>query len=402
MTHDQRKSKLEVYRKTGMDGKRTHLNVYVEEEQNDSTNQQALPTKRLPFSAAKSGITTIPLPILDSMFERANRLLEFPENVISKPGATDGSFIVAGHSNKIHIVTPGKGGSIKCDRSCVNSSTKICEHVLAVAQVRVTINEFLAYYKSSKRGPNLSQMSLGGAPKSAGRKPSNRKKSNKQKPAITEVRNLLHNTPTSITSSVQNTQSQLSAPPIDNPNQTHSTSQFDNSNLNTSLNLSHNANRSPILNLNFNPYRNVNHNPILNLNPDVNLNSNINSNISQVVNPNTAHQKQSKSIFKLKWVAGSRVSRCYGCKGDIINPPQSSPDDLCVVYRDIREFRDRDTGQLQYTNSPENVHFHLKASCVRIRYPDFLDKDLVVPAEFTQHFKLEHVQRLVEEFSWAV
>ena len=160
MTHDQRKSKLEVYRKTGIDGKRTHLNVYVEEEQNDSTNQQALPTKRLPFSAAKNGITTIPLPILDSMFERANRLLEFPENVISKPGAIDGSFIVAGYSNKIHIVTPGKGGSIKCDRSCVNSSTKICEHVLAVAQVRGTINEFLAYYKRSKRGPNLLQMSL--------------------------------------------------------------------------------------------------------------------------------------------------------------------------------------------------------------------------------------------------
>ena len=402
MTHDQRKSKLEVYRKTGMDGKRTHLNVYDEEEQNDSTNQQALPTKRLPFSAAKSGITTIPLPILDSMFERANRLLESPENVISKPGATDGFFIVAGYSNKIHIVTPGKGGSIKCDRSCINSSTKICEHVLAVAQVRGTINEFLAYYKRSKRGPNLLQMSLGSAPKSAGRKPSHRKKSNKQKPAITEVRNLLDDTPTSIASSAQNTQPQISAPPIDNPNQTHSTSQFDNSNQTTSLNLSHNANHSPILNLNFNPYRNVNHNPNFNLHPDVNLNTNVNSNISQEVNLNTAHQKQSKSTFKLKWVAGTRVSRCYGCKGDIINPPQSSPDDLCVVYRDIREFRDRSTGQLQYTNSPENVHFHLKASCVRIRYPDFLDKDLVVSAEFTPHFKLEHVRRLVEEFNWAM
>ena len=143
---------------------------------------------------------------------------------------------------------------------------------------------------------------------------------------------------------------------------THSTSQFDNSNPNTSLNLSHNANQSPIPNLNFNPYSNVNHSPNFNLNPDVNLNTNINPNISQGVNLYAAHQTQSKSMFKLKWVAGTRVLCCYSCKGDIINPPQLSPDDLCVLYCDIREFHDRNKGQLQYTNLPKNVHFHLKAS----------------------------------------
>ena len=30
--------------------------------------------------------------------------------------------------------TPGKGGSLKCDHDCVNISTKICEHILAMAQ----------------------------------------------------------------------------------------------------------------------------------------------------------------------------------------------------------------------------------------------------------------------------
>ena len=209
MTHDQRKSKLEVYRKTGLDGNRNHLNAYNKEEKNNSTNLQALRTKRLPISAARSGITTITLPILDSMLERASHLLESPENLISKPGATDGSFIVAGYSNKIHIVTPGRGGSIKGDRSCINSSTKICEHVLAVAHVRGTSNKFLAYYKRSKREQNLLQMSLESAPKSTERKPSNRKepsnrkKRNKQKPAITEVRNLLDDTPMSIVSCAQ-------------------------------------------------------------------------------------------------------------------------------------------------------------------------------------------------------
>ena len=98
----------------------------------------------------------------------------------------------------IHIVTHGKGGSLKCDRACVNSSTKICEHVLAVAQVRGSINELLAWYRSKRRADTkegiikdkVLDMALGNAPKSTGKKPSNRKKSNSQKP-VTETRDLL-------------------------------------------------------------------------------------------------------------------------------------------------------------------------------------------------------------------
>jgi hypothetical protein len=56
-----------------------------------------------------------------------------------------------GYANNIHIVTHGKAGSLKCDPACVNSSTNICEHVLAVAQVRGSLNEFLAWYRSKRR-----------------------------------------------------------------------------------------------------------------------------------------------------------------------------------------------------------------------------------------------------------
>ena len=72
----------------------------------------------------------------------------------------------------------------------------------------------------------------------------------------------------------------------------------------------------------------------------------------------------SSSPFTLKWVAGTRVSRCYGCNGEIKNPPESIPDDLIVVYRDRRQFRERLTGQLQFTSEPQNIHFHLRAACI--------------------------------------
>ena len=50
--------------------------------------------------------------------------------------------------------------------------------------------------------------------------------------------------------------------------------------------------------------------------------------------------------------------------GEIKNPPESIPDDLIVVYRDRRQFRERLTGQLQFTSEPQNIHFHLRAACI--------------------------------------
>jgi hypothetical protein len=118
-------------------------------------------------------------------------------------------------------------------------------------------------------------------------------------------------------------------------------------------------------------------------------------------NPNLI---QSSSSFKLKWVAGTWVSRCYGCNGEIKNPPQALPDDLIVVYRDIRQFRDRNTGQIQFSREPQNVHFHLRSACIRAKYPNFLGDVLVVPPDFPPLFKveLECVQRLVGEFGWVL
>ena len=89
-------------------------------------------TPHLRSMAEESGITSIPAPILRQYL----REHPTPGSVIPKPGANDGSFIVAGTCNKVHSIVPGKGGSLLCDWSCMNFSIKVCEYVLAVAQVR--------------------------------------------------------------------------------------------------------------------------------------------------------------------------------------------------------------------------------------------------------------------------
>lgn len=370
MTHAQRVAKLESYQKTGMDGKKTHLDLTDEETATPTNNETSSSSaNHLPVTAVECGITTIPIAILDAMFEKANHLLDSPANVIPKPGATDGSFIVAGHSNNIHVVTPGKGGSLKCDRSCVNSSTKTCEHILAVAKVRETFNEFLTWYKRSRRGARMLEMTLGSAPKSAGRKPSKRKRTNNEKAPVIEQRDLLVETELDLLSPGSARFPLNAIPPtstntINTPDPLHQTGRCDNNS--------------------FLPTQQV-----------------VSSGRPPCTNSNQI-QTQLGSSFRLKWVPGTRVRKCYGCQKEIKNPPQVLPDDLVVVYRDIRQYRDPNDGLVKFTKDPENVHFHLKASCIRARYPNFNARDLVVPPEFPPLFKLEHVQRLVGEFGWVL
>ena len=94
-----------------------------------------------------------------------------------------------------------------------------------------------------------------------------------------------------------------------------------------------------------------------------------------------------ENLFRLKWVPGTTVSRCYGCDKHIENPPQ---------------YRDKETGQIRFTAEPQNVHFHLRIACLRTQYPEFPASALVVPPNFLQYFRKEHVERLNAEFGWTI
>jgi hypothetical protein len=50
------------------------------------------------------------------------------------------------------------------------------------------------------------------------------------------------------------------------------------------------------------------------------------------------HTQQSLLIgpFRLKWVEGTRISKCYGCARNIQNPPIQRPNDLVIMCRDLR------------------------------------------------------------------
>ena len=60
----------------------------------------------------------------------------------------------------------------------------------------------------------------------------------------------------------------------------------------------------------------------------------------------------------LRWVNGTRVTRCYQCGMEKPNPPKTPLEDLVIVLRDYWEYRHKLTGQIQYSSNIQNVHFH--------------------------------------------
>jgi hypothetical protein len=113
-------------------------------------------------------------------------------------------------------------------------------------------------------------------------------------------------------------------------------------------------------------------------------------------------QQQNQLKFFLKWVNGTKISKCYGCNEKIHNPPKSPPDDLVIAVRDYRHFRDPVTGMMRFTENTQNIHFHLRSVCVMVKYREFNHNWINVPKEMEQTLLPVHIQRLQNEFAWNI
>eukprot|EP00794_Sanderia_malayensis_P010347 gene10347-11424_t len=165
MTLDQRRSSVKKFLDTGVDGKKDDLLSNDKESPQDETFEKE--PRCLEITASRCGIKNVPLPILQTISEKASKIVSSQGLVVPQPGSTNGSYIVAGYSNKIFIVTPGKGGSLSCDRLCTDKSIKICEHTIALAHVRGTLHKFIEWDKRGLRNKhgNLIDMALQSGPK---------------------------------------------------------------------------------------------------------------------------------------------------------------------------------------------------------------------------------------------
>ena len=245
------------------------------------------------------------------MFEKAASLIQVDGLVILKPVYSDGSYVVAGTCNRIFCVTPGKGGSFKCDRTCINSTVNICEHVIAVAEKCGKLPDFVQWLRRLKSRPSLTGLALNGAPKSVEKK--SRKRSHKRKAEIESTVNLLVENDRS--TSNFNFQSLGHYPASSQvPHPTYAEAVQTDGIANGYFSQQSSAGQSV---LNGPLYYNVT-------------------------------QQQVSNNFCLKWVNGTTVSKFYRCNGKIPNPPTTPLENLIIARKDVRHYRHRTTGQLQF------------------------------------------------------
>ena len=117
LTHQQRMPMLEKFKNAGIGSTKPLVD-------GEPIGQKGLrSTLKLSIAPENSDIKTVPLSAFQIMFEKAKCSLQKKCLAVPKPGATDGSYIVAGSANNVYTVIPGKGNSLKCDRACVNAKS---------------------------------------------------------------------------------------------------------------------------------------------------------------------------------------------------------------------------------------------------------------------------------------
>ena len=319
----------------------------------------------LSISPKDSEINAVPLSVLERMFEKAKSLVRNDDLVLEKLDATDGCYMVAGSANRIFCVSSGKEESFKCDRSCINIRTKICKHVIALADKCGKLQQFVEWFRPSKYGASVSALALNGAPKSMGRKVNGRKRCNKKSADIEEVVNIF------VENEIENSSSH--SPNIASPNNTNGQNE-------KAINEKH---------INFHILDQMHF-------------QGFNNNILSVHSAPPIVQQQILNPFFLKWVSDTTVSKCYGCNGSIPNPPISILDNLIVARKDIRHYRDRNTGQSQLSSQPQNVHFHLNLRYIQAKYSTFNPCHITIDTFIYPYLQPEHKFKLLTEFNIRV
>ena len=163
----------------------------------------------------------------------------------------------------------------------------------------------MEWFRQLKCGASVSALVLNGAPKSMVGKGNGRKRSNEKRANVEEVVNIFDENE------------------IDNPSLYSLSPSNTNRQNEKAINEKH---------INFH------------ISDQMNFQE-FNNNVLSVHSAPPIVQQQISNLFFLKRVSGTTVSKCYGCNGSIPNPRINMLDNLIVARKDIRHYRDRNTGQ---------------------------------------------------------
>ena len=352
----------------------------------------------LSVSAEDSGITSIPLVTLTSMWNKASELISTPNGITPAPGDDLKARMVLSRSQVVpHYVRSSSYGRYMCDKNCPQwISSQICSHTIAVAEQSKELLQFLQWYVSSGQRPNLSAISLSGLPKGRGQK-GGKLKQKRVRPTTPAPDN--YTLRPGLASAVPENFTGLDMP--------------------CSSQLQYNQPFSVSVNTQVLPgqFQQKTNSPVQQA--QVCQQSCQTENQAQVYQPSPCHTtceqpyvspaagppplinvtQPNMNPFYLKKLMGN-IRICQGCRGtvrmadgSIPNPPH----DVVVARLEKRQFRDQ-TGSLKTPYKPSAVHYHARLPCICAGDPSFVPSSLIIPPDVAALLTLQHHQLLRLEF----
>lgn len=315
-------------------------------------------------------IIDVPYAILKPMFEKAARTATNKACYWNVPASAEGTsritYMVASHSNVNHTHTVSlnmKSKRVECGKLCANfSAYGICSHCIAVAEIEKCLPEFLAWYRKSKKSPKLTNLVNLNMPTGAGKKAS--KATQRRKGAANKQ-----------TKTIMPSTSRVNLPLMYAPRMMATQPSPWSGSV---------------------PFGNVNTGMCSWTSPSQQQHWTNNIGVAAPVRPDPA---PGSFVLALLRFTDPRVSKCYGCRGDLkcgsaILPP---PGDLVVTSKQYRVFYK--DGKQQTSPDMSMVYFHASPACVLLRCPMFDCRMLSVPMDIIPHLTGKHKDLLHHVFN---
>ena len=152
----------------------------------EALTSEPITSSPLSVSAEESGIHAF--ETIHSIWVKAEHYLKSERDIVSSPGS-DKSMMAASKSSKVpHFVCAASDGEYACDNNCLQwKSSRICSHIISVAEKNHELSAFLQWYNGTNQGPNITTLATSGIPAGRGRKggvPKRKRSASRKAPEI--------------------------------------------------------------------------------------------------------------------------------------------------------------------------------------------------------------------------
>lgn len=371
------------------DGSSTSMTLSSTDLDHSSAQLETMVTDHLQDSPTTSNPlskTSLPQPIKQSMWDKVLSYIEDESSYTKTPGVTDYSSILVKSTsgNRPHFVEKTSSNVYKCDKDCLmfKSTNGMCSHSLLAAALNGQVDTFVTHYSKAKAPVNYANLGQHGLP-AGGKKPSKRKASSKK--TTSAIKKILAHADDIQRSKRAKTAKTTTVTPMRHQHSSiQPASQHQASLTSVTEGISATVyNTGNTLNYIAPPSQPP---PLLHVSPGSSQSPSSDFSVGQP--------------FRLMFL-NARISRCQGCRGQILQGCPS-PQDLVFQHKEHVLFLNPNTGNWQLSRDLRNTYYHTLLRCLSAKHPDFTASEIQVSCDVRARLNSVHTSFLINEFGLAL